>query len=303
MRVVIAGGTGLIGRALSTELAAETDLHEVIVLSRGPERAADLPRGTRVVRWNTHSVDEWASVVDGADAIVNLVGVSILGLWTAERKRRIRESRLYAGRALVEAVARAHTKPRVLVQASGIGYYGFTGNTIITEQALPGEDFLARLAVEWEASTAPVQDMGVRHVVTRSGLVFSRDGGAFPLMLLPFRFFLGGSLGSGRQWFPWIHIVDEARAIRFLIAEERAHGPHNLTALELLTHTELMRALGDAMGRPSLLRVPPFAVRLALGQMSSLLLEGQRAVPQRLLEQGFEFRFPTIHAALQDLLA
>jgi uncharacterized protein (TIGR01777 family) len=302
MRVVIAGGTGLIGRALSNELAGG-GVDEVIVLSRAPGRAADLPPRTRAVYWSARSTDGWASVVDGADAVVNLAGVSLLGWWTAKRRRRMRDSRLYAGRALVEAVARARTRPRVLVQASGIGYYGFTGDAVITEQAPPGEDFLARLAVEWEASTAPVEEMGVRHVATRSGLVFSGDGGAFPLMLLPFRFYLGGSLGSGAQAFPWIHIVDEVRAIRFLIAEQHAGGPYNLTAPELPTHREMMHALGRAMKRPSLLHVPAFAVRLALGQMSSLLLEGQRAVPQRLLEQGFEFRFPTIHAALQDLLA
>jgi uncharacterized protein (TIGR01777 family) len=144
--------------------------------------------------------------------------------------------------------------------------------------------------------------MGVRHVVTRSGLVFSRDGGAFPLMLVPFRLFLGGSLGNGEQGFPWIHIVDEVRAIRALLAEDRAHGPYNLTSPELLTHRELMRALGRAMRRPSTLRVPALAVRLVLGQMSTLLLKGQRAVPRRLLDLGFEFRFPTIDAALQDLL-
>jgi uncharacterized protein (TIGR01777 family) len=303
VRVVIAGGTGLIGRALSTELAAEADSHEVIVLSRAPERATDLPRGTQAVRWDARTVDGWASLVDGADAIVNLAGVSTLGWWTAERKRRMRESRLNAGQALVEAVARARIKPRVLIQASGVGYYGFAGDTVLTEASAPGDDFSARLAVDWEASTAPVHDMGVRHVVTRSGLVFSRRGGAFPLMLLPFRFFLGGSMGSGKQWFPWIHIADEVRAMRFLIAEERAHGPHNLTAPDLLTHLELMRALGRAMRRPSLLRVPAFAVRLVLGQMSTLLLYGQRAVPRRLLDLGFEFRFPTADGALQDLLA
>lgn len=303
MRVVIAGGTGLIGRALSTQLAVEAEPHDIVVLSRAPERSKGLPRGTQAVRWNGRSADGWASVVEGADAIVNLVGVSTLGLWTARRKRRMRESRLQAGHALVEAVARARTRPSVLIQASGIGYYGFTGDTVVTEQSPPGEDFLARLAVEWEASTAPVEEMGVRHVVIRSGLVFSRDGGAFPLMLLPFRFYLGGILGSGRPWFPWIHIVDEVRAMRFLVASGNAHGPYNLCSPDLLTHRELMHALGRAMERPSLLRVPALAVRLVLGQMSTLLLEGQRAVPQKLLDLGFEFRYSAIDAALQELLS
>jgi len=303
MRVVIAGGTGLIGRALSNDLATEADAHEIIILSRAPERAMGLPLGARAVRWDARSADGWASVVDGADAVVNLAGASLLSLWTGERKRRIRESRLNVGHALVEAVERAGNKPRVLVQASGVDYYGFTGDHMLTEDAPPGESFLARLAVEWEASTAPVEGMGVRRAIIRSGLVFSRDGGAFPLMLLPFRLYLGGVLGSGKQWFPWIHIADEVRAIRFLIEEEDAHGPYNLTALGLVTHAELMHAIGRALHRPTWLRVPAFAVRLVLGQMGSLLLEGQRAAPRRLQGAGFEFRFPTADAALHDLLA
>jgi uncharacterized protein (TIGR01777 family) len=303
MRVVIAGGTGLIGRALSSILAAEGGSHEIVILSRAPERARDLSRGARAVRWDARSTDGWASTVDGADAIVNLAGETTFGLWTAEHKRRMRESRVNAGHALVEAVDRAGAKPRVLVQASGVDYYGFTGDQAIAEDAPPGESFLARLAVDWEASTAPVEEMGVQRAVIRSGLVLSRDGGALPLMLLPFRLFFGGVLGSGKQWFPWIHIADEARAIRFLIGEEGARGPHNLAAPGLATHAEMMHAIGRAMHRPTWLRVPAFAVRLVLGQLSSLLLNGQRAVPRRLLEAGFEFRFPTADAALQDLLS
>lgn len=303
MRVVIAGGTGLIGGALSEKLAAEDDAHEIIILSRAPERATGLPPGARAVGWDARTVDGWASTVDGADAVVNLAGETTLALWTEGHKRRMRESRVNAGHALAEAVDRAGTKPRVLIQASGIDYYGFTGDQTIAEDAPPGESFLARLGVDWEASTAPVEDMGVRRAIIRSGLVLSRKGGALPLMLLPFRFYLGGVLGSGEQWFPWIHIADEARAIRFLIEQEDAHGPYNLTTPDPLTHAEMMHAIGRALHRPTWLHVPAFAVRMVLGQMGSLLLYGQRAVPRRLQDAGFEFRFATADAALQDLVS
>jgi uncharacterized protein (TIGR01777 family) len=301
MRVVIVGGTGLIGSALSEKLAAEDESHEIIILSRTPEKATDLPAGARAVHWDALTTDGWASTVDGADAVVNLAGETTLAIWTEKHKERIRESRLNVGHALVEAVERARIKPRVLIQASGVDYYGYTGDQTITEDDPPGESFLAHVAVDWEDATEVVEQMGVRRVILRSGLVLSRDGGALPLMLLPFRLYLGGVLGSGAQWFPWIHIVDQTRAIRFLIEEKSAHGPYNLTTPNPVTHAEMMHAIGRALRRPTWLHVPAFAVRLALGQMSRLLLYGQRAVPRRLQDAGFAFRFPTADAALRDL--
>ena len=307
MRIIITGGTGLIGRALATDLAG--DNHEVIVLSRTPERVTGLPTGVRAERWDVRTAEGWGALADGAGAIINLAGESIAGKgfitsrrWTAERKRRIRDSRLNAGRAVVQAVESASNKPRVVIQASGVGYYGPGGDEELTEEASPGQDFLARTAIEWEASTALVEPLGVRRAIIRSGAVLSTKGGVFPLVLLPFRLFVGGSVGSGRQWLPWIHVADEVRAIRFLIDNETASGPFNLVAPDLLTNAEFGRVLGRVMRRPAFMRVPAFALRLLLGEMSIVLLEGQKATSRRLQELGFTFRFPEAEAALRDLL-
>ncbi len=301
MRVLITGGTGLIGRALAANLAG--DGHEVIVLSRDPERHLDLPPGVQAERWDGRTAAGWGPLADGVDAIVNLAGENIgAGRWTAERKERIRRSRLEAGRAVTEAVAAAGRKPRVVVQASAVGYYGPRGDEELSEEAPPGEDFLALLCVEWEASTSSVEAQGVRRVVIRSGLVFSTADGSLPRLLLPFRFFVGGPLGSGRQWYSWIHIADEVAAIRFLIANEAARGPFNLCAPNPLPNAELARVIGRVMGRPSFLPTPAFALRLAFGEMAAAVLTGQRVVPARLLQLGFGFRFPTAEAALRDLL-
>jgi uncharacterized protein (TIGR01777 family) len=203
---------------------------------------------------------------------------------------------------VVEAVEQASAKPRVLIQSSGIGYYGPCGDEEITESSPPGQDFLGQFAVEWEASTAPVQALGVRRAIIRSGAVLSTAGGVLPLTALPFRFFLGGPMGNGSQWLPWIHIADEVRAIRFLIENEAGSGPFNLVAPGILTNANFSQVLGRVMRRPALMRVPAFALRLLLGEMSAVLLKGQRATPRRLQELGFTFRFPEAEAALRDLL-
>lgn len=307
MRVLITGGTGLIGRALSANLAA--DGHEVIVLSRSPERAAGLPQGVHAKRWDARTAEGWGRLADGAGAIVNLAGASLAGegffptRWTDQRRRIIRESRIHAGRAVVEAVAQAGQKPRVVVQSSAVGYYGFHKDEVLDENAAPGDDWAARFtAEEWELSTVPVEEMGVRRVVARSGVVLSTEGGAFPRLLLPFRFFAGGPMGSGKQWYSWIHLLDEARALRFLIDTEEASGAFNLTAPEPTTNGQLARLMGKMMGRPAFFPVPGFALRLAFGEVADVVLKGQRAAPRRLLDLGFEFHFPTAETALADLL-
>jgi uncharacterized protein (TIGR01777 family) len=302
MRIIITGGSGLIGRALSASLAA--DGHQVILLSRTPERATGLPVGVRAAGWDGHTAAGWGSLADGAEAIVNLAGESIAaGRWTPERKRRIRDSRLNAGRAVLEAVQAAADRPQVVVQASAVGYYGPCGDEEITEQTPPGDDFLAQaVVVEWEASTAPVEALGVRRAVIRTGVVLSKDGGALPRLLLPFKLLAGEPLGSGRQWFPWIHIADEVRAIRFLIDSQAADGPFNLSAPNPLTNAEFSRALGRVLGRPSFLPTPTPVLRLLFGEMATVLLDGQRALPVRLLDLGFTFRFPEAESALRDLL-
>lgn len=301
MRVIITGGSGLIGRALTTDLARNS--HEVIIISRRPERIIGLPAGVRAERWDGRTAEGWYSLADGADAIVNLAGENISsGRWTDERKHTILQSRLNAGQAVVQAVKAVTHKPRVVIQASGIGYYGPCGNEEITEETPPGHDFLAGLAVEWESSTASLEALGVRRAVIRTGVVLSTEGGALPRMLLPFRFFVGGRLGSGRQWFPWIHIADEVGAIRFLIESEDASGPFNLSAPIPLTNTEFSHLLGQQLRRPALMPTPEFALRLLFGEMATALLDGQRAIPKRLLQLGFRFRFPEAGPALRDLL-
>lgn len=308
MRTIITGGTGLIGRELAANLAA--DGHEVILLSRNPERATGLPQGVRAKRWDAHTAVGWGHLVEGADAVVNLAGANLAGegffpsRWTAERKRLIRDSRVNAGRAVVRAIEQASNKPHVVIQSSGVGYYGLRGDEEITADDQPGDDFLARIASDdWEPSTAPVEEMGVRRAIIRSGAVLDAHEGALPRLVLPFRLFVGGPMGSGKQWFSWIHIRDEVAAIRFLIENKEAGGPFNLTAPNPLTNAQFARVLGRVMGRPALIPIPAFAMRLAFGEVVSVLLEGQRAIPQRLLELGFTFQFPDAETALRDVLA
>jgi uncharacterized protein (TIGR01777 family) len=301
MRVIITGGTGLIGRALTRSLSNHG--YEIILLSRAPERARDLPQGTRAERWDGRTAAGWGTLANGAEAIVNLAGENIAGgRWTPERKRRIRESRIHAGQAVVEAVQEAAEKPRVVIQASGLGYYGCREEETITEETPPGDDFLAEVAIEWEASTAPVEARGVRRAVIRTAPVLSTEDGAFPRMIRPFRFFVGGPLGNGEQWFPWIHIADEVGAIRFLMKNSAAQGPFNLTAPNPLRNADFARALGRVLRRPASLPTPAFALRLLFGEMASVLLGGQRALPKRLLDLGFSFRFPEAESAMKDLL-
>jgi uncharacterized protein (TIGR01777 family) len=307
MRIVITGGSGLIGRALTRNLTS--DGHQAIILSRSPEQVVDLPPGARAERWDGRTADGWGYLADGADAIVNLAGTNIAGQgffptrWTEKRKRMLRDSRLNAGLAVVGAVEQASVKPGVVIQASGVGYYGFRGDEKVTEDTAPGDDFLARLACDdWEPSTAPVEEMGVRRAIIRSGAVLDDQEGALPRLLLLVRLFLVGPMGSGKQWFPWIHIEDEARAIRFLIDNEQARGPFNLTTPNPLTNAGFAKALGRVLGRPSFVPIPGFAMRLLVGEVANVLLEGQRAIPARLLGLGFQFRFPDAESALRDLV-
>ncbi|MCA9961828.1 MAG: TIGR01777 family oxidoreductase [Anaerolineales bacterium] len=310
MRVIITGGTGLIGKALAAELAQ--DGYEVIVLSRNPGQRPFLPQ-VRIEKWDGKTAVGWGHLadgthVDGGVAIVNLAAESIAGngflpaRWTPERKRRIVQSRLDAGQAVTEAIAGAATKPAVLLQASAVGYYGACGDEPLGVEAAPGHDFLAHVCQQWEAKTAVVPEMGVRRVLLRTGVVLSKEGGALPLMMLPFKFFVGGPLGSGKQWIPWIHLHDQVRAMRFLLENEAASGPFNLSAPNPLTNRDFAAVLGAVLKRPSFIPVPAFALKAALGEIATIVLDGQRALPYRLQEMGFAFKFATAKAALTDLL-
>lgn len=307
MRVIITGGTGLIGRALAQSLAA--DGHEVIVLSRSPQQKQDrLPAGVRVVQWDGRTAQGWGDLANGADAIVNLAGESIGGTsfppprWTAARKQRILQSRLNAGAAVVEAVRNAKQKPRVVIQSSGVGYYGDGGDTLLSENSPAGSDFAARVCVDWEQATAPVEALGVRRVVMRTAVVLDMQNAAFNSLVLQSRLFAGGPLGSGRQYFAWIHRDDMVRAIRFFIENPETSGVYNVGAPSPVTNREAIRALGRILRRPAFLGVPAFALRLLLGEVSDVVLYGQRVSAARLQEAGFSFQYTDFEAAARSLL-
>lgn len=305
MRVIITGGTGLIGRSLCAEMVQAG--YDVVVLSRSPQRKAVAQSGVTIVGWDGHTGRGWAHLADGADAIVNLAGESLAGKsllrmrWTPERKFEIIDSRVHSGAAVVDALRVIEHKPRVVVQASAVGYYGPRGSEQVTEQDRAGKDFMSEICVNWEASTAPVETFGIRRVVIRLGIVLSRTGGALPRQMLPFRLFTGGPIGSGQQGYPWVHHYDVSRAIRFLIETPAVTGVYNLCSPQPLTNAEFGRALAHVLHRPFWLRIPAVVFKIAFGEAATVLLDGQKTYPQRLLDLGFEFRYPEIGAALANL--
>lgn len=305
MRIIITGGTGLIGRPLSKRLAEAG--HEVIVLSRSPGKY-NLPAGIRAEKWDAATSAGWGHLADGADAIINLAGENIAGSgvipsrWTDERKQRIKQSRLKAGQAVTQAVTEATNKPGVVLQASGIDYYP-DGAALQTEEMPPGDSFLSEVVTHyWEPTTAAVEEMGVRRVVMRTGIVLSMDGGALPITVLPFKFFAGGPLGGGDQWWSWIHLEDAVRAMHFLLENEDAYGPVNLVAPKPVTNKAFAATVGQVMGRPSFVPAPSFALKLGLGEMATIVLDGRRVSSQKLQDLGFTFNYPDAKSALQDLL-
>lgn len=301
MRVLIPGGSGLVGRALSQELISNG--HSCLILSRRPDALSRIPTGAQLGSWAGTSAADLRPLLEGVDAVVHLMGESIgAGRWTPAAKRAILDSRIKSSRAVAEALLDAGNEKTVLIQASAVGFYGPGGDEEVLEDGSAGSDFLAQVCRQWEAASESVEEAGLRRVVIRTGVVLSADGGALPKMLLPFRLFAGGPLGSGRQFVPWIHIADEAAAIRFLLEDQQARGPFNLVAPGAVTNRQLGRTIGKILGRPSMLPTPAFALRTVLGGMSTLLLDGQRAIPQRLLESGYEFEFPDLGSALRDLL-
>lgn len=302
-RVLITGGTGFLGSALAKQMALSG--YDVVLLSRNPARVRQLEQGIRVERWDGRTAGGWGSLVNANTAIVNLAGESI-GVppfpWTAAKKQRILHSRIDAGRAIAEAVQLAQHKPRVVIQSSGVNYYGLHEDELLTEDARPGTDFLARVAIEWENATAPVESYGVRRAIIRIGLVLSRYGGVLPYMALPFRLYAGGPIGSGMQYISWIHLADEIGAIQFLIENPSAKGTFNLAAFNSVTNAEFGRALAHALKRPYYFPIPGFAMRLVFGELAELLLlGGLRAVPRRLDQLGYQWQFTDVQTALADV--
>ena len=288
MTVLLTGGTGFIGSRLKTRL--EGLGHTVRVVSRGP-------RGD--VTWDPDAVRE---AVGASDAVVHLAGENVIGRrWTPGQKQRLRESRVDTTRLLAQAVADA--QPAVFITASAIGYYGFSSDRRFTERDGPGDDFLARLSVEWEAARQPALDAGVRTAVVRIGVVQHPGGGALGKMLLPFRLGVGGPVGSGEQWISWIHMDDLLAMFEWAIANDQVSGVYNGTAPSPATNLAFSRALGRVLRRPAILPAPSFAMRIALGEAARLLVEGQHVTPERALADGFTFRFPEVEPALRDLLS
>ena len=260
----------------------------------------------RHVQWTPDGgTGAWTSALEGADAVINLAGESIgAGRWSAARKQRIEDSRVQATRSLVEAIAASSAPPPVFISGSAVGYYGPCGDEVVTEESPAGADFLAHVCATWEAEAARAASSSVRVVRLRTGLVLDRRGGALPRMLLPFKLGAGGPLGSGRQYWPWIHIDDWVNLVRWAIVTPALSGPVNVTSPNPVTNAEFARSLGRAMHRPAFLPTPGFALRLMLGEMADgLLLSGQRAVPAKALDAGFAFRYPQLDDALASLFA
>lgn len=295
MQIVIAGGSGFLGRALAASLLR--DGHDAIVLTRRPRAGASAERS-----WTPDgTVGPWASALAGTDAVVNLAGEGIADRrWTRARKAALFDSRLNATTSLARAIVDMPSPPATFLSASGVGYYGPTGDEPITEEAPAGGDFLGRLAAAWEAAAAPAA-VRTRVVLLRTGLVLGREG-ALAQMLLPFKLGLGGRLGSGRQWMPWIHVDDWVGLVRMLLEDTQAAGPFNLSAPHPVTNADFTKALGRVLRRPTVLPVPAFALRLALGELSSALLTGQRAVPTKALARGYRFRHERIDGAVAAAL-
>jgi len=301
MRVIVTGGTGLIGRALATELVARGD--EVVVTTRNPEAASGLPAEVELARWDGASTEGLSSLLEGSNAVVHLLGAGVgEKRWTRERKALIRSSRVRSTAALTEALAEVEDRPAVLLQGSAIGYYGDRGDEDLDESSPAGVGFLSETCVEWEESSRPVEALGMRRVCLRTGVVLADGAGALPLMVMPFRFFVGGPLGDGRHWVPWIHIDDEVGAILHLLERSDARGAFNLTAPTSVDNRSFGKAVGEALRRPSFMPTPAFAMRWMLGEMSELVLGSQKALPRGLIDLDYEFRFPTLRAALRDLI-
>jgi uncharacterized protein (TIGR01777 family) len=302
MKVFMTGGTGFVGTTLARELAAKG--HSVTVLMRKGESARNLPAGARALQGDPTARGAWQEEVPGHEIFINLAGASILTRWTDEAKRIIRESRILTTRHLVEAMAPRKGKETHLFSTSGAGYYGYHGDEDLTEQSTPGTDFLAMLSRDWEGEALRAKDYGVRVALMRFGIVMGESGGMLGEVLPVFRMYLGADLGSGRQWLSWIHEMDLARIFLFLVEENRAlDGPINCTAPEPVRNHEFTKTLGGVLGVPTFLPpVPGFMLRLMKGEFGSVILRGARVLPRKLLDAGFRFRYPTLQAALTDIL-
>jgi uncharacterized protein len=302
MRVVVAGGSGFIGRKLIERLLLSH--HTITVLTRTPKKAGQFFPAVKTEFWDAKTENTLAAIVDRADAVINLAGESIAAKrWTQKQKDRILSSRIESTRSMVRAIINANHKPSMLLNASAVGYYGDVAEGEVTETSPQGKGFLADVCVTTEAEALKAQECNVRVVLLRTGIVLEKSAGVLQKLLFPFSLFIGGPLGSGTQWFPWIHVQDEVNAILFAMDHEEIDGPLNLAAPESVRMNEFCHRIGRILHRPSIFRVPAIALKLALGEMAEpLLLQGQKMIPQKLMEAGFKFQFPKLDDALNDLL-
>jgi len=299
MKVFMTGGTGFVGTYLSRELAQAG--HAITILSRRAHPSAPARAGISFLTGDPTREGPWMAAVPEHDWIINLAGASIFDRWTEARKKEIMESRERTTRNLVAALA-AGDRRQLFCSTSAVGIYGPRGEEELTEDSPTETGFLGELAKTWEAEALKAQDLGMRVVVTRFGVVLGRNGGALSQMAPLFKKFIGGPIGSGGQWFSWIHQADLARAFRFIQENPQISGPVNFTAPNPVRNRDLARALGRVLHRPSFMPTPAFMLRLVLGEFADTLLTGQKVLPKRLLDAGFKFEFPTVDAALADLL-
>ena len=302
MNLVVTGGTGFIGQALCVSLSRRG--HRVTVLTRNGRAASQL-FGTLVttVNWNGHDPGVWEESLEGTDAVINLAGAPIADArWTDARKQLLTDSRVHLTQRLVEAISQRSSKPSILISASGIGYYGPSDDRVLSETAPRGQGFLADLCLAWENEARRAAEFGTRVVLLRTGMVLELDGGALPKMLLPFRLYLGGPITPGTQWVSWIHRSDHVGLIEWAVTTPSVSGPINAVAPEPERMQAFCATLGRVLNRPSWLPVPGTALRLGLGELSTLMTTGQRVSPEKALTSGYVFHYPTLEVALQTIL-
>jgi uncharacterized protein (TIGR01777 family) len=301
MHIVVAGGTGFIGRPLCASLCQEG--HQVTLLTRRIEGQWPCASIVTAVEWNGRTAGAWEHCLDGADAVINLAGAPIAdGRWNDARKQLLMESRVLTTRLLVEALSRRSSKPCTLINASGIGYYGASDDRVLDEGAARGQGFLADLCLAWEAEALRAAEFGVRIVMLRTGMVLEQDGGALPKMLLPFRLFTGGPILPGTQWVSWIHRRDHIGLIQWILTTPSVSGPVNAVAPEPVTMNTFCEVLGRVLHRPSWLPVPGFALQMALGELGTLMTTGQRVNPAKAISGRYVFHYPTLEPALRAIM-
>ncbi|MGD8427435.1 MAG: TIGR01777 family oxidoreductase [Balneolaceae bacterium] len=297
MDIFITGGTGFIGSYLRTMLLREG--HLLSILTRKPAKyAGEEAKNQRFVSWDEDLVAE----MDRADAVINLAGSSIFGRWTDAMKKKIYSSRIDTTIKIVEAIEQASNRPSVMVSASAANYYRDGGDRVLDESAEAGNNFLAKVCIEWEKAARPVTGLGVRLAIPRIGVVLERDGGALQQMLLPFKFFMGGSVGSGDQYFPWIHMLDLCRGLTYPLEKEAFEGAYNLNAPNPVKMDEFARILGEQLQRPAFFRMPEFVVEAVLGEAALPILASLRMQPKKLQQHGYEFRFEYLEEALGEIV-